>query len=169
MIMRLASLFLTASWAMMGQAAPGRVASSGAPVRQPILFSHKAHAATGMKCLECHAGAAAEDQAGFPETRKCMACHIAIKRDSPGVKALASAHNARQRIPWVRVYRVPDFVFFSHGSHAKAKAGCADCHGPVETREVLAREVPTDMATCMKCHTTRGASNECALCHQLGH
>jgi hypothetical protein len=169
MITRLASLFLFASCALLGQPAPGRGASAGAPVRQPLPFSHKAHAATGMKCLECHAGAPASEQAGLPETSKCMACHVAIKRESPHVKALAAAHNAKQRIPWVRVHKVPDFVFFSHASHVKAKVSCADCHGPVETRDVLAREIPADMATCMKCHSARGASNECALCHQLGH
>ena len=169
MTMRLVSLFVLAVGILRGQTTPRRDASPGAPVRQPIPFSHKAHAATGMKCQECHAGAATGEQAGFPETGKCMACHVAIKRESPHIKVLAAARNARQRIPWVRVYKVPDFVFFSHLSHAKAKLSCAECHGPVETREVLTREIPTDMATCMKCHAARGASNECALCHQLGH
>ena len=169
MTIRLASLFLIGCGALFGQTAPGRGAPSGVAVRQPIPFSHKAHAATGMQCLECHAGAAAAEQAGLPETRKCMACHIAIKRESPHVQALAAAHKDKRRIPWLRVYKTPDFVFFSHASHVKAKVSCADCHGPVETREVLAREIPTDMATCMKCHSVRGASNDCALCHQLGH
>ena len=139
------------------------------PVTQPIPFSHKAHVALDLKCLECHTGAKTADQAGIPKTGKCMACHVVVKPESPAIKILADADKAGKKIPWVRVYRVPDFVFFSHASHLKASLSCANCHGPVEQRDVLAKEVGTDMATCVKCHTARRASTDCALCHQLGH
>jgi hypothetical protein len=122
-----------------------------------------------MTCIECHAGAAASEQAGFPDTAKCMACHIVVRRESPHIQTLAAAHASKERIRWVRVYKLPDYVFFSHSSHAKAGVICATCHGPAEKRDVLSREKAIDMDTCVKCHSETGASRECALCHQLGH
>jgi hypothetical protein len=68
----------------------------------------------------------------------------------------------------VRVYQTPDFVFFSHKNHLKAGETCETCHGPVATREVLAKEVSTNMTACMNCHVQRGATTECFFCHELG-
>lgn len=173
MILRLTLLGLTVVSFLFGQAAGEGTSTSRAPSKIPIAqllpFSHKVHTGVGMKCLECHAGAASKDQATFPETSKCMACHIAIKRDSPYVKTLAAAHASKEKIRWVRVYKLPDFVFFSHSSHAKASVSCDACHGPVEKRDVLVQEKPIDMDACIKCHSATGASKDCALCHQLGH
>ena len=39
---------------------------------------------------------------------------------------------------------------------------------PVADRDVLSTEISTKMQTCVDCHTARKASNDCALCHQLG-
>jgi Cytochrome c7 and related cytochrome c/Class III cytochrome C family len=136
---------------------------------QPIAFNHKKHASAGLSCLECHARAAKKDQAGLPATEQCMICHDTILADSPEVKKLADAHRRGGRVKWVRVYQVPDFVFFSHASHLKAGEQCVTCHGPVHQRDVLAKEVSTNMTGCMNCHSARKASTECSLCHQLGH
>lgn len=138
------------------------------PVAQPIPFSHKQHASTGLGCVECHAGVTTEDEAGLPETRKCMFCHITVKSDSPAIQRLAAAQKSGQAIPWVRIYREPAFVFFSHASHYKAKVECVNCHGPVSRRDVLGQEVSTNMKTCVSCHTARKVSTSCVLCHQLG-
>lgn len=119
--------------------------------RQPVPFSHKVHtAAAGGKCTDCHAGALTQARAGFPAPARCAACHRDMSR----------------RFDWVRVYKVPDFVYFSHQRHAKV--GCAECHGPVATRDVLAKEVSTGMANCLACHRARGASTSCNTCHDLG-
>ena len=45
---------------------------------------------------------------------------------------------------------------------------CAECHGPVETRDVLEKEVST-MNSGRGCHEGRGARADCATCNQLGH
>lgn len=140
----------------------------GDPVGQPVAFSHKQHHAAKLQCADCHTTASTADQAGWPTTARCMACHRAIKADSPEVLKLAGYHQNKQKVPWARVYRVRDFVFFSHANHLKAGEDCADCHGPVETRDVLRKEVSTNMAACMQCHRARKASTDCSLCHQLG-
>jgi len=138
------------------------------PVVQPIPFSHKRHHGAALDCLDCHTGAKSQADAGLPSAQKCMFCHVSIRTDSPSVRQIAAAAKSATPIRWVRVYRLPDFVFFSHSSHAKAGVDCANCHGPVAEREVLAAEVSTKMARCVECHRERRASTECALCHQLG-
>jgi hypothetical protein len=138
------------------------------PVVQPLPFRHKQHMSAGMACLDCHAGAKTEEVAGLPETRRCMFCHVSIKTDSPAIRRLAALHKAGEPVPWVRIYHLPDFVFFSHASHAKAKIECVSCHGPVAERDVLAQEVPANMKTCVACHKEKQASTSCVLCHQLG-
>lgn len=136
---------------------------------QPVAFSHKKHASADMACIDCHVDAAEKDQAGIPNVEQCMTCHEAIQTDSPEIKKLAQAHERNEKVKWVRVYQVPDFVFFSHANHLKAEQECVTCHGPVAQRDVLAKEVSTGMIACMNCHAARKFSNECYLCHQLGH
>lgn len=136
---------------------------------QPVAFDHALHVKAGAECLDCHGGAAKKEVAGIPNVDDCMLCHTAIKTESPEIQRLAEMQAAGERLAWVRVYEVPDFVFFSHVNHVKAGEECATCHGPVGERSVLSKEVSTSMTTCMNCHSDRSFSNECFLCHQLGH
>lgn len=137
---------------------------------QPVPFSHRLHAGeAGLECLFCHTGAEQGDYAELPSAGECMACHQGIARDSPGVKKVAAAAESGEEIPWVPVYRVPDIVFFSHKEHLAAGEECSTCHGPVETRDVLQKEISTNMTACLECHRQRGARVHCALCHILGH
>lgn len=133
---------------------------------QPIPFSHKAHVATGAKCLDCHPIRGEGFQAGLPREAACMGCHTTIKKDSPHIAKLAEFAKTRKPVPWVSVYRVPAYVWFSHASHhTDAKIACETCHGPVAERDVLAKERPTNMYSCMQCHARMGASNGCDFCH----
>lgn len=134
---------------------------------QPVPFDHRLHMEHRMACLDCHPGAREKERAGLPQREQCMLCHRTIAADRPGVRQLASLPQA-EKIPWERVYRVADFVFFSHRDHAAGAVGCEACHGPVETRTVLNQELSTNMVACMNCHVLREASTECFLCHDLG-
>jgi hypothetical protein len=135
---------------------------------QPIPFSHAQHARARVTCLDCHAGADKKERAGLPAIGQCMLCHQTIKAASPKIKKLAAMQEGGEKIQWVRVYEVPDFVFFSHASHVKGAVECGTCHGPVDQREVLAKEVSTSMTTCMNCHAARDVRNHCHFCHSLG-
>jgi hypothetical protein len=137
---------------------------------QPVAFSHQVHAGkVGLPCNFCHVGAAKGDEATVPSVDFCLTCHRTIKANSPDVAKLRAASEKGKDIAWVPVYRVPDFVFFGHAPHIKAGLHCAECHGPVETRDVLQKEVSTSMNSCRECHRRRGAPMECVACHQLGH
>jgi hypothetical protein len=95
-----------------------------------------------------------------------MACHAAIKADSPAIQKLAESEKSQKPVEWVKVYKVPDYVWFSHQTHAvDAKVACDECHGPVAEREVIFKEKPTSMVSCMECHAKHEAPNDCDLCH----
>ncbi len=140
------------------------------PPEQPIPYSHKLHVGKlGLKCADCHQG----DRDGFmmeyPSEDKCMACHAAVKTESPHIQKLAEFAGAGKPIPWVRIYRVPDYVWFAHASHADdAGIACETCHGPVSERERLFKEKPTNMVACMDCHAEEDAPNDCDFCHDPG-
>ena len=109
-----------------------------APPAQPIPFNHKVHAAAGLTCLGCHTIAAPGDLAGLPGAAFCMGCHDTIKKDSPAIQTLKAFASERKPIPWVRVYKLPGFVYFSHQVHHKqARVECAVCHGPVADRNII--------------------------------
>jgi hypothetical protein len=131
--------------------------------QQPIPYSHKVHLAQGLQCANCHKMPEPGDFAELPATAVCMGCHTSIKTDSPAIKTLADYHKREEDVPWARVYRIPDYVFFSHKVHVnEGKATCETCHGPVD---VMRRERDISMATCMDCHRARKASIECNFCH----
>jgi hypothetical protein len=145
---------------------PAKVFQPKPAPEQPIPFNHKTHTAQGIKCLDCQTIKAPGDQAGFPAEATCMGCHTSIKADSPGIQKLAAFVAEKKRVPWVRVYRLPKTVYFSHEIHHKqAGVACADCHGPVAEREAVGLEKSIHMAACMSCHEQRKASNSCDLCH----
>ena len=106
--------------------------------------------------------------AGFPPVALCLSCHRGGTGEISAVGALLEGYEQRdETIPWARVYKIPDFVFFSHKEHLASGANCATCHGAVELRDRLKQEVPTSMEHCMDCHKSQGASLECHFCHEL--
>lgn len=142
-------------------------ANSSAGPTQPIPYSHKQHLAMGLKCERCHENAEPGINMGLPATDKCMACHTTIKQDSSHIQKLAQFHKDGQPVPWVRVYKVPEYVDFSHKVHlTQAKATCENCHGPVRERDVIRRETDIRMTGCMECHRANNASVACNFCHE---
>ena len=102
----------------------------------------------------------------IPAADKCMTCHSTVKKDSPAIQKLAEYQKNKEDIPWKRVYKLPDFVFFSHKTHLEgAKASCEDCHGQVRDLEVMRKLKVIDMAFCVDCHRTKNAPNTCTTCH----
>lgn len=136
------------------------------PPRQPIAFSHKQHAGDlNLKCQTCHVSPAPSEVMTFPAEAKCMACHQSIKPDSEEILKLAKFFADKKRIPWVRVYQIPTFVFWSHKSHLDAGVACSDCHGDVKALSVMTKEKDLSMGSCMDCHRQKKVSNDCTFCH----
>lgn len=138
-----------------------------APPDQPLPFSHKTHAgALKLACKMCHVNPDPGEMMTFTTAAKCMQCHSAVKTDSPHIQKLAAAAKSNREIPWARVYTIPAYVNFSHRAHLETGNTCQECHGPVATRDQLARETDLSMGGCMNCHRAKKASIDCTYCHE---
>jgi hypothetical protein len=133
---------------------------------QPLPFSHKLHTQFFPECLDCHQLSADGWTMSYPREEQCMVCHATIKGEDPAIQKLAAYAAQKKPVPWVQVYRVPDYVYFSHRTHIKkAKLDCEGCHGPVREREVITKEKDTSMQGCISCHKEKGAPVGCRTCH----
>ncbi|MGH9720440.1 MAG: cytochrome c3 family protein [Bryobacteraceae bacterium] len=119
----------------------------------PPSFSHKKHAPLKMACVACHATATSAERAGFPAVARCVTCHREMAKSLKPFSA--------------RLYKVADFVFFSHARHHAAAIVCVACHGQVNQRDVLRRERPASMKACIDCHKEHSATIACTACHEL--
>jgi len=138
----------------------------GPPITQPLPYSHQKHLAFGLKCAQCHKNADPGESMGLPATAVCMGCHQTIAADREPIRALARYHAEKRPVPWVRVYEIPSYVFFSHREHLNAGATCETCHGNVALRAVLFREKDLSMGACMNCHRQNKVSTDCQFCHE---
>jgi hypothetical protein len=137
------------------------------PALQPVPFSHKRHCEKNIPCALCHQTATTGETAGLPAADACMACHQSVAAGSPAIRRVANYARQHKPIPWARVYRIQDFVFFSHKRHTGAKVACAACHGQVCESDVLKQEVRPSMMFCVNCHKARKATAKCNACHTL--
>ena len=173
-----------ARWAIFGVAGVLALAGSGliaasavgpfgknAP-EQPIAgFSHALHAGTRqIPCMYCHSSADKSVDAGIPAVQVCAGCHIPggqplVRADRPCVQQLVQYWREQRPIPWVRVYDIPDHAHFPHMRHVNAGLECQECHGPVETMDVVEQVPDLTMGWCVQCHEQRQARTDCTVCH----
>lgn len=159
---------------------------------QPILFSHLIHAGKfRMDCQYCHAEARRSVVAGVPSVARCVGCHKIIAAEgNPEVQKLQSYWQRQEPIPWARIFKLPEYVFFPHKNHVRANIECQTCHGKVETMERVHAEtgrnltndllnligVPVappklTMGWCIECHQMMNVTKktnaplDCTACH----
>ncbi len=160
---------------------------------QPIFFSHLIHATSfGIACQYCHADARRSEYAGIPSTDRCLGCHRIIgAQDNPEIRKIHAYAQDGRPIPWVRVFKVPEFTYFPHKAHVRANVECQRCHGPVERMRVVGAQTgprlandlthlvglrpgppPLSMGWCVDCHRAENAKNpamkaplDCVTCH----
>lgn len=138
---------------------------------QPIKYSHKLHVQDNdMECTDCHIYAESLARATIPNIEVCGDCHAdEPMTDSPEEQKVIDYVTESKKIPWMKVYRVPPHVYFSHRRHtALAGIECATCHGDVEemTEPIRRPLVPVSMGRCIACHESRGVDNDCTRCHR---
>jgi hypothetical protein len=132
-----------------------------------VPFDHTIHAGQyGIPCLDCHVYADKSPVAGLPSGRKCMGCHKFVAKEAPVVQKLAERVAAGQSLTWLRVFAVPDFIYFSHRMHVRAKVSCAECHGDMAAHKAITQDRPFTMGRCVACHEERHATRECLSCHK---
>lgn len=155
-------------WALLLVAAASVSLWAADPPEQPIPFSHKQHVETvKLQCKMCHPNPDPGESMTIAPVATCMQCHSSIKKDSPAIQKLAQYAADGKQVPWVRVYEIPSFVYYSHRAHLNAKAVCQDCHGNVAASEKVSKEGDLSMGACMTCHQMRKARFDCHACHDL--
>jgi hypothetical protein len=148
---------------------------------QPIRFSHKIHAGDGgIGCTYCHAFAEKGPVAGIPSMARCQGCHKFVKQDkdkpeiTAEIQVLLKQLDEQRQIPWARVHRLPDHVYFTHQRHVLSGVRCRECHGEVERMEVVRQVAPLTMGWCLECHRRKQAERplerahltDCLNCHK---
>jgi Cytochrome c7 and related cytochrome c len=139
-------------------------------VTQPIPFSHRIHAGVNkIPCEYCHEYARRSRVAGIPPVQRCVGCHGTTGMLRAALKPVRRPWTDHAQAPfeirWNRVYTLPDFVKFQHRPHIAAGIKCQTCHGQVETMDRIVPVHEINMGFCLNCHTQRGASIDCVVCH----
>lgn len=130
-----------------------QVTGVGDPVQQPVLFDHRHHVVDdGIECMYCHSTVDRSPAAGMPTTARCMGCHSQVWNDSPLLALVRESYFTGKPIPWVRVNRLPDFVYFDHSIHVAKGVGCESCHGRVDRMAAVSQAKPLTMGWCLSCH-----------------
>jgi cytochrome c551/c552 len=135
---------------------------------QPIKFSHKLHAGDNkIACVYCHSGVEKSKHANIPSANVCMNCHMYIQEGpNYGKEEISKIYAAldynpetrqygknQKPIKWVRVHSLPDHAYFNHSQHvAVGKIECTECHGAIDSMEVVKQNAPLTMGWCIDCH-----------------
>ena len=126
-------------------------------IDQPVPFSHQHHVAgLGISCLMCHANVEAAANAGLPPTHTCMTCHSQIWTNAALLAPVRNSLANDTPIEWVRVNRLPDYVYFNHSIHIAKGVGCSSCHGNVAEMPLMYKAASLTMQWCLDCHRNPG-------------
>lgn len=146
---------------------------------QPINFSHELHAGQmGIDCKYCHVGVDKGRHAMIPSEDICMNCHSIARKTRPEIVKMTAFFDSNKPVPWLRVHRLPDFVYFNHSVHVNMGIDCIHCHEDIRKQAVVAQVHSFTMAKCLDCHRnpvekmpelagkiTPGPTN-CGACHR---
>jgi hypothetical protein len=120
---------------------------------QPVPYSHKLHAGNlGMDCTYCHYTVTKAAYAAIPAAEVCMNCHAKVKPLSPKLTPVRDSYANGAAVAWVKVHRLPDYVYFNHQAHVTAGVSCVSCHGRVDEMVEVKQEKPLNMGWCLECH-----------------
>lgn len=131
---------------------------------QPIPFNHRFHSGPAddgnlqLDCMYCHAGTEKSVSGVVPSLDVCMGCHQIAGTGLPPIEELRGYWARGEAVPWMWVYKLPEFVQFSHQPHIRSGVECQSCHGPVEEMDRVYQWAPLTMGWCLECH--RGAPQE---------
>ncbi|MBM2816976.1 MAG: cytochrome c3 family protein [Ignavibacteria bacterium] len=120
---------------------------------QNASFSHRQHIEKyEIKCMFCHFASEKSDYAALPSTKNCLICHSALRNESKLLNVVNISMDSSIPIRWNRIYRLPDFVKFSHAAHIRSQIDCSTCHGEVDKLDSMRLLKPMNMKWCVDCH-----------------
>jgi len=121
--------------------------------KQPVAYNHALHVEQlGLDCRYCHSYVDQSGHANVPDSGTCMNCHSQIKKESALLEPVRRSYESGEPVEWVRIHKLPDYVYFNHAVHVNRGVSCVECHGRVDTMEVVSHSEPLSMAFCLDCH-----------------
>lgn len=136
--------------------------------QQPIPFNHEWHVSTlQMECEYCHTGSRRSEVAIMPSLELCIGCHRVVGGNLTAVAQLRAYWDRGEPVEWDRVYRLPEFVQFSHQPHLRNQIECEECHGPVEEMARVYQYSDLSMGWCLSCHREAPAETDVATTYLL--
>jgi len=75
-----------------------------------------------------------------------------VESQSPALAPVRESYSSGKPIRWIRVHRLPDFVYFNHSVHLSAGVSCVSCHGRIDQMIEVRQAEPLNMAWCLDCH-----------------
>lgn len=146
-------LLLLGGGGVVGYLLSPKVTNTGYSPTQPVAYSHKLHAGNmGMDCLYCHSTVDKAAYAAIPATEVCMNCHERVRPQSPEIIKVRESYATGNPIPWVKIHRLPDYVYFNHRVHVTAGVSCVSCHGRIDQMTEVKQVKELTMAWCLECH-----------------
>src|SRR3954449_2205725 len=152
-ILAAAVLVAFLGWAVVTISWSGYVTGQGLTRDQPIQFSHAHHVGSmGIDCRYCHTTVEKAAFANIPPTKTCMNCHSQIWNQSPELEPVRESFRTDRSIEWVKVYDLPDYVYFNHSIHVAKGVGCETCHGRIDRMPLVEQHPSLQMSWCLDCH-----------------
>jgi len=81
-----------------------------------------------------------------------MNCHSVLFNNVGYLEPVRESYRTNASIEWVRVHRLPDFVYFNHSIHINKGVGCSTCHGQVNQMPLVFQASTLQMDWCVDCH-----------------
>ena len=75
-----------------------------------------------------------------------------MKPDSPALALIRRSVETGEAVRWVKVHKVPDYVYFNHAVHVNRGISCVECHGRVDQQVVVGQQKSLNMSFCLDCH-----------------
>ena len=75
-----------------------------------------------------------------------------VAEDSVKLEKIRDSYATGVPVQWVKVHRLPDYVYFNHQAHVTAGVSCVSCHGRIDQMIEVQQAKPLSMAWCLDCH-----------------
>lgn len=72
--------------------------------------------------------------------------------NSPSGKVKVANPDYLKPVPWVKVHKLADYVYFNHAVHVKQGVSCVECHGRVDQMVEVGQQKSLSMKFCLECH-----------------
>ena len=86
----------------------------------------------------------------FAEVRRSVE-HFTLRIDEL-IRDYNESYETGMPLEWIRVHDLPQYAYFDHSAHVNRGVSCVECHGRIDTMEVVYQHETLSMGWCLSCH-----------------